>query len=240
MFPLRDSTPSGTIPIVTILLIIVNGLMFFYELSMGPYIDRFVTLYGVTPYNIFHFTAQSGGFFGNVLIPLFTSIFMHGGWLHLIGNMWFLWIFGDNIEDRLGHFEYLIFYLLCGVGATLIHVMLHPNSHLPTIGASGAIAGVLGAYLLSYPQARVYTLLILVVIIRFVELPAFIFLLVWFGLQLVSGTSELSTPTADSAGTAYWAHLGGFAVGMALILLMPKNPDRVVPAWYERDRNFVA
>ncbi len=233
MFPLRDSTPSGSFPIVTFILIIVNTLVFLYELSLGSYLEHFVTVYGLTPAHVTAFHHFPGGFSRNVMIPMFTSIFMHGGWMHLIGNMWFLWIFGDNIEDRLGHFKYLIFYLLCGIGATLIHVIFHPASNMPTIGASGAISGVLGAYLISYPHARVYTLLFIFVIVRFVELPAFLFLILWFGFQLVSGAAEFGAAAKDTAGVAYWAHMGGFVIGIALLFLFPKNPNVTNAAWYD-------
>lgn len=233
MIPLRDSTPSGSVPFVTITIIVLNSLMFLYELSLGPRLDSFVTSYGVTPLKIVEFYRFKGGFLDNVLEPMFASIFMHGGWLHLIGNMWFLWIFGDNIEDRLGHGKYLLFYILCGIGATLIHVAFHPHSKLPIIGASGAISGVLGAYLISYPHARVYTLLIIFFFIRFVEIPAFVFLIIWLGFQFLSGASELGA-AQEVAGVAYWAHMGGFVVGILLLWIMPKNPARRVPAWHER------
>jgi membrane associated rhomboid family serine protease len=144
--------------------------------------------------------------------------------------MWFLGIFGDNVEDRLGHVKFLLFYLLCGIGASLIHVMFNAGSRLPTVGASGAISGVLGAYLISYPHARVTTLLIIIFFIRIVELPAFLFLIFWFVFQFVSGTSELAA-RHDTGGVAYWAHMGGFVVGIALLWLLPKKPVYRTPTW---------
>ena len=154
---------------------------------------------------------------------------MHAGWLHLIGNMWFLWIFGDNIEERLGHINYLIFYLLCGIGASLIHVAFNPLSKIPTVGASGAISGILGAYLICFPNARIYTLLIIFVIIRFVEIPAFLFLIFWLVFQFLAAAAQ--TGAAENVGgVAYWAHMGGFVIGVALLWLMDKKPAR--PARY--------
>jgi membrane associated rhomboid family serine protease len=235
MIPLRDSHPSGTFPFVTIGLILVNSLVWLYEISLGPKLDRFLFEYGLTPLQFIYFYKLPGGFVANDLVPLFTSMFIHAGWLHVIGNMWFLWIFGDNVEDRLGHFRYLLFYLLCGIGASLIHVIFNPNSPIPTVGASGAISGVLGAYLVSYPHARIHTLLIIFIIIRFIELPAFIFLIAWFLFQFLSGASQLGA-APDSGGVAYWAHMGGFVVGIVLLWIMPKNPDRQRPTWIDLRR----
>ncbi len=230
MIPLRDSTPSGTIPVVTTVLIAINCVVWLYEVSLGEHAQRFIVEYGLIPLRLVKFYGLQGGFTDNALIPLVASIFMHGGWLHVIGNMWFLWIFGDNVEDRLGHFKFLLFYLLCGIGASLIHVMFNADSRLPTIGASGAISGVLGAYLISYPNARVTTLLIIIFFIRIVEIPAFLFLIIWFGFQFVSGTSELAAHH-DTGGVAYWAHMGGFVVGIVLLWLFPKKPVYRTPAW---------
>jgi len=238
MIPLRDSNPSGTVPFVTITLIVINSVVWLYEVSLGPGVETLVYHYGLTPIKFVMPYKFAGGFFSNTLVPLVSSIFMHAGWMHVIGNMWFLWIFGDNVEDRLGHFKYLAFYLLCGIGASLIHVAFHPASQIPTIGASGAISGVLGAYLVSYPHARVHTLLIIFVIIRFVEIPAYLFLALWFGFQFVSGAAELGS-RADTGGVAYWAHMGGFVVGIILLLLMPKNPQYKTPTWEDsRERKL--
>jgi membrane associated rhomboid family serine protease len=223
MIPLRDSQPSGTVPVVNILIIILNSLVWFYEVSRGTQFDYFILQHGLIPTHLTHFYRLPGGFWDNALEPLFSSIFMHAGWLHIIGNMWFLWVFGDNVEHRLGHFRYLVFYLLCGVGASLIHVFSSPWSRIPTVGASGAISGVLGAYLVSYPHARITTLLIIVVFIRVVELPAFLFLIFWFAFQFLSGAAEI-TAHPDTGGVAYWAHIGGFVVGIVALWIMPKKP----------------
>lgn len=223
MIPLRDSVPSGTIPLVTIAIIVVNSVIWLYEYSLGRDVNRFIIEYGLIPIRFVTYYRYEGGMVDNALIPLISSIFMHGGWMHVIGNMWFLWIFGDNVEDRLGHAAYLAFYLLCGIGASLIHVAFQPTSDLPMLGASGAIAGVLGAYLISFPHARVYTLLIIFFFIRFVEIPAFLFLIVWFLFQFVAGTAQFGVHQ-EAGGVAYWAHTGGFVVGVLLLWIMPKRP----------------
>lgn len=221
MFPLRDSTPSGTFPIVTVSLIVVNALVWLHELSLGPMLNQFVGQYGLTPAKFLYSARFSGGIISNALIPLITSIFMHAGWMHIIGNMWFLWIFGDNVEDRLGRFNYLVFYILCGIGASLIQVFVHPASTVPMVGASGCISGVLGAYLLSFPQARINTLFIFIIIVRIIEIPAFLFLIMWFIFQFISGAADLGS--SDGGGVAYWAHMGGFVVGMLLLVALPKK-----------------
>ena len=160
---------------------------------------------------------------------------MHAGWMHIIGNMWFLWIFGDNVEDRLGHFNYLIFYLLCGIGASLTQVAFYPDTRIPTVGASGAISGVLGAYLISFPNARIYTLLIIFVIIRLVELPAFLFLMFWFVFQFVAVAAQAGA-AENVGGVAYWAHMGGFVIGIVLLWLMPQKPVRRIGYGWNSDR----
>ncbi len=223
MIPLRDSNPSATPPVVTVGLIIINAAIFLYQISLGPHAERFLLQHGLIPLHFVNFNQFEGGFLNNTLFPLFSSIFLHGGWFHMIGNMWFLWIFGDNVEDRLGHLRFLIFYLLCGIGASLIHVVAGPNSSIPTIGASGAISGVLGAYLVSFPHARVHTLFIIFVIIKFIEVPAYVFLGIWFLFQIVSSLGQ-SGAYGEAAGVAWWAHMGGFVVGIVLIWLMGKRP----------------
>jgi membrane associated rhomboid family serine protease len=234
MFPLRDSAPSGTYPVVTVSIIAVNAIIWIYELSLGLGLDRFISIYGLTPVKFLLSYKLPGGLLHNAIIPMFTSIFLHAGWMHIIGNMWFLWIFGDNVEDRLGRFNYFVFYILSGLGASLIQVIVHPASNIPIVGASGCISGVLGAYLLSFPQARIHTLLIIFVIIRFVEIPAFLFLILWFVFQFISGAAEFGN--AESGGVAYWAHMGGFVVGMALLVVMPKKKPR--RPWVRNNRSF--
>jgi hypothetical protein len=224
MIPFRDNIPSRSYPVVTVVLIAVNVGAFLYELSLGPALEAFIFQYGVIPAAVVSWP-ESDAAFQTVALPFLTSMFLHAGWLHLIGNMWYLWIFGDNVEDRLGHFKYLLFYLLCGLGAGIVHTALNANTMIPSLGASGAIAGVLGAYLVSYPFARVLTLVPLFIFIQVIEIPAVIVLGLWFVMQFFYGATALAVTTAnDAGGVAWWAHVGGFAIGMALIGLFPRRP----------------
>jgi membrane associated rhomboid family serine protease len=224
MIPFRDNIPSRSFPIITVFIIVINTLAFLYELSLGPGLDRFVYHFAVIPAQVLA-GPSAGVSIPDLALPFLTSMFLHGGWLHLIGNMWYLWIFGDNVEDRLGHFNYLLFYLLCGLGAGIAHTLLNANSTIPSLGASGAIAGVLGAYLVSYPFARVLTLVPIFVFIQIIEIPALIVLGFWFIMQFLYGAASLTSPTAASGGgVAWWAHVGGFVVGILLLQLFPKRP----------------
>ncbi|MBN1883774.1 MAG: rhomboid family intramembrane serine protease [Deltaproteobacteria bacterium] len=224
MIPLRDNVPAEKTPFVTYVLIAINIAAFFYELALGKGLDTFVFYYGVVPETV------TSGLYGPqyTILPFFTSMFLHGGWLHIIGNMLFLWIFGDNVEDRMGHFLYLIFYLASGLGASLLHVVSDPHSAVPTIGASGAIAGVMGAYFVLYPKARVTSVVILIYFIRLMEIPAVVFLGIWFLIQIFSGVASIGADAA-SGGVAFWAHVGGFIVGLAgggLARLLTKDPTK--------------
>jgi membrane associated rhomboid family serine protease len=222
VIPLRDTQRSLTAPVVTVALIAVNAMVFLHEIALGPYLEHFVFAYGLIPRR---FVYWPGGPLDPLrFLPLLTSMFWHGGWLHLLGNMLYLWIFGDNVEDRLGHLRYLMFYVLAGAAAGLTQVVLNPTSTLPTIGASGAIAGVLGAYLITFPRSRVLTFF---PPIWFFQLPAFAYLVFWFLLQLLEGIGSLGA-TADTGGVAVWAHVGGFVAGAVLIKLMapPRRPAR--------------
>lgn len=214
MIPLRDKNPTRKFPIVTVLLIIINVLMFFYQLSLGNRLDDLFFNYGMIPNKIVHLD------FANplIILTLLTSIFLHGGWLHLAGNMLYLWVFGDNVEDKMGRMRFLLFYILCGVSASILHILIDPTSMIPTIGASGSISGVLGAYLLMFPKARVVTLIPIFVFIQITELPAFIILGLWFILQFINGMISLGYETAGMGGVAWWAHIGGFVVGMILLI----------------------
>lgn len=215
MFPLRDSIPSYRPPIVNVLLIVACVLVFFYQLSLGPALARFLETRAFVPARLF----LPGAFDTGLLFVLgtaVTSMFLHGGWLHLIGNMWFLWIFGDNVEDVLGHVRYPVFYLVCGLAATLAHALVEPRSLVPVVGASGAIAGVLGAYLVWFPWAQVRALVFLGFIFTVVEVPAFLFLFLWFVLQFFSGTLALASAEASGGGVAWFAHIGGFVAGAGL------------------------
>jgi len=223
MIPFRDNIPSRSTPVITIGIIAVNVLAFFYELTLGRSLERFMVHYGVVPALVFAWP-QSDLPFTAIVIPFLTSMFLHAGWLHLIGNMWYLWIFGDNVEDRLGHFPFLIFYLLSGIGAGIVHTIFNASTFVPSIGASGAIAGVLGAYMVSYPFARVLTLVPIFIFIQVIEIPALVVLGFWFIMQFFSGTAALTTSTnASSGGVAWWAHVGGFVIGIILVGLFPRK-----------------
>lgn len=222
MIPIRDANPSQSFPFMTIILIVINAFIFLFELSLGENLELFFKYFALIPARYFH-PGEIGNFnYFERCYPFITSQFLHGGWMHLIGNMWFLWIFGDNIEDRLGHVKFILFYLLCGVAAGLTHVYTNPASLVPTVGASGAVAGVMGAYTILYPRARVLTMFFFFFFIRFVQLPAFIFLGVWFFIQFLSGAATMAAGGAH-AGVAWWAHIGGFVVGIVFVILLPKR-----------------
>ena len=230
MIPFRDNIPSRSFPLINITIILANVIVFFYELSQGRHLERFIMQHGVVPAAVFAWP-ETNLPIGAIALPFFTSMFLHAGWLHLIGNMWYLWIFGDNIEDRLGHFNYLIFYLLCGFGAGIVHTIFNYAVKVPSIGASGAIAGVLGAYLVSYPFARVLTL-VPVFFFFVIEIPAIIVLGCWFVMQFLYGATALASPVATTGGVAWWAHVGGFIVGMFLVGLFPrKDRPRYEYSW---------
>lgn len=222
MFPIRDTIPHQRPPITAVALILANAVAFYGELRLPPgEQQQFFEVFGLIPAR---FTspawAASVGLWPS-WVPFFTTMFLHGGWMHFIGNMWFMWIFADNVEDRMGHGGFLVFYLLCGLAASATHLALNPHSHMPTIGASGAIAGVLGAYFLLYPGARVLTLIPIFIFIRFIEIPAFLFLGFWFVMQFWGGAMSVSG--ANTAGVAFWAHVGGFVAGMLLLGLFVRR-----------------
>ena len=209
MIPLRDDNPAQSPPLVTRALIIANVLAWMFELSQGEAFTEFLREWGVVPGRLFASLSDLTSI-PMELLTVFTSLFLHGGWFHLIGNMWYLWIFGDNVEDRLGHGRFLVFYLASGFVAALVHSALMPGSAIPTIGASGAIAGVLGAYALAYPRARVMTLIPLIIYFKVIPVPALLLLGIWFLMQFVSGTLFSG---GASGGVAWWAHIAGFVFG---------------------------
>ena len=229
MIPLRDDTPRFSTPFVTYFLIALNTVVFFYEALLQAQSHRALQLliyeFGVVPkadVAVFTGATELSPLAG--LLPLFTSMFLHGSLGHVAGNMLFLWIFGDNIEDYLGHFKYLLFYLVAGVSAGLLHILFNMNSTVPSVGASGAIAGVMGAYLVLYPHGRVLVWFPLVFLFY---LPAWLMLGYWFLVQFLSGTATaIATTSPTSGGIAFWAHVGGFAAGILLIKLMPPRPHR--------------
>jgi membrane associated rhomboid family serine protease len=218
MIPLRDKNPSGIFPVITLTIILINVFVFLYEVQLGPAVGNFLKRYALIPAEVTGSLRYGTATFSDTLAPFLTSMFLHGGWLHLILNMWFLWIFGDNIEDTLGGLRYILFYILCGLGAALTHFLIQPGSTLPVLGASGAIAGVLGAYAVLFPGARVVTLVPIFFFLQIIELPALVVLGLWFVLQILSGFLEAASPMR--AGTAWWAHIGGFLAGIVLIFVM--------------------
>ena len=208
MFPLKDTQPSYSRPVVNILLIAVNLLVFLFEYSLGPRtLNAFIEYYGLVPD---HFQVSR----------VFTAMFLHGGWMHVLGNMLFLWVFGGRIEDLLGHGKYLVFYLLCGIVAALGQTVADPYSTIPMVGASGAIAGVMGAYLIKFPRARILTLVFIVFFVTTIEIPAPIMLGFWFVTQLFNGLGSIARTHVSQGGTAFFAHIGGFVAGMALVKVM--------------------
>jgi membrane associated rhomboid family serine protease len=211
MIPLRDVIPSRTTPYITVTIIGLNAMAWLFELLQPrEALNDFLTAYGVVPASLAWPT-------------LITAMFLHGSWSHVIGNMWYLWIFGDNVEDRVGHGRFIVFYLLCGIAASLGQVVMDPSSMLPTIGASGAIAGVMGAYFVLYPQSRVLTL-IPVIWLQVVELPAVVLLGFWFLMQLFSaGTIAMTASTHGSGGVAFAAHVAGFVMGIVGVFLFKKR-----------------
>jgi len=223
MIPLRSSEPHYTRATVTLAIIAVNVLVFLYELSMPNHaLNRFIMLHGIVPDHIIH---DSTGY-----SSILTSMFIHGGFLHIAGNMWFLWIFGRGVEDILGHAKYLFLYFACGVAAALVYILVSPNSTVPTVGASGAIAGIMGAYLIKFPRAYIRTLVFIVIFITTIDIPAFFLLLYWFFIQFFSGIGSVGYSQESTGGVAWFAHVGGFLAGMALIMLMPTKM-RARP-WY--------
>jgi len=218
MIPLRDVIPSRTTPYITITIIVLNALAWFLELSLPrDVLPLFLQVYGVVPARLQAPT-------------LLTSMFLHGSWMHVIGNMWYLWIFGDNVEDRVGHGRFIIFYLLCGIAAALGQVVIDPASTLPTIGASGAIAGIMGAYFVLYPRSRVLTLIPLVIFWEVIELPATMLLGFWFLMQLFSAGAIAVTSATGGGGVAFMAHVAGFLCGAAGIFLF-RQPERPEQYW---------
>jgi membrane associated rhomboid family serine protease len=220
VIPLRDVIPSRTTPVITVTLVVLNSLVFLYQLSLGDQLEQFIVTFGLVP-----------AYFS--WLSVLTSMFLHGGFLHVAGNMLFLWIFGDNVEDRMGHGRFLAFYLLCGVAAALAQTMTAPDSTVPMVGASGAIAGVMGAYFVLYPHSRIVTLLPIFIFWQIIEVPAILFLGVWFVMQFLSGVGSIATATGGepAGGVAFWAHVAGFAAGLIGVYIF-KQPKRERVEWW--------
>jgi membrane associated rhomboid family serine protease len=230
VIPIRDTNRSATFPVVNIIIIAASFLAFIIELTQGHTIVAFIYRYGLVPAR--YADPQIAARFTAVqqVLPFFTSLFLHGGIFHLVGNMWFLYIFGDNVEDRLGHLRYFFFYLLCGLAAGGSHLVINWGANIPTIGASGAIAGVMGAYLVLFPRAKIVTLIPLFFFFPFVEIPAFFFLGIWLLFQLVSAAGD----TGHVSGVAFWAHIGGFIFGIIFLKLIELVPRMGVQATMQR------
>jgi len=224
MIPIRDDNPTHITPFMTYFLILVNILVFLFQFLLGPNNEAFVYQFALIPANVTSLVSLGA------IFNIFTSMFMHAGLAHIGGNMLYLWIFGDNVEDRLGSFKYLFFYIIGGFVASVTHIITNPGSQIPTVGASGAIAAVLGAYLVLYPSQKVLTLIPLGFWLRMTLLPASVVLGLWFVLQLFQGVVSLGMPD-DIGGVAFWAHIGGFVSGVVLGWLF-KKPEREYPAYH--------
>jgi len=220
LIPLRDIVPSRTTPVITISLIVLNVLVFLFELSLGRAVEAFTFYFGLVPADF-------------AWLNVFTSMFIHSGFLHIAGNMLYLWIFGDNVEDRMGHGRFLVFYLLCGVAAALAQTVTAPNSTVPMVGASGAIAGVMGAYFVLYPKSRIVALVPLFFFFQIIEVPAIFFLGIWFLMQFLSGVGSIAEATrgAPGGGVAFWAHVAGFVAGITGVVAF-RRPERERVEWW--------
>ncbi len=214
MIPLRDSTPSNTFPLVTVCLIIINLLIFSYETTLGSQaLDALIYTFGMVPANYTNYNGSWAGY-----LPFLSSTFLHGSWMHVIGNMWVLWLFGDNVEDKMGRGRFLFFYLLCGLIAGIAHFIFNPASQVPVVGASGAVAGIMGAYFLMFRHARVFTYIPPIFLLN---IPAWIYLGFWALSQLFYGTFQ----TLNQGQIAFWAHVGGFAAGMFLYRIFLRSNE---------------
>src|SRR6204780_4761136 len=228
MIPIRDDTPRFSTPYITYFIIALNAVVFLFELSVGAQSHRALNglmyQFGVVPIRFERvFAGASSASLPALSITILTFMFLHASWLHIIGNMWFFWIFGDNIEDYLGHFTYLLFYLVSGFAAAIAHILLNAGSNVPSVGASGAIAGVVGAFFVLFPRAHV---MMWFPPIFFFHLPAWLVLGYWFFMEFLSGAATSIAETSQSGGIAFWAHVGGFMAGIVLIKLLPERPQR--------------
>ena len=231
MIPISDAVRSRTFPFVNIALIVASVAVFIYELTLSTAdINVFIVDHGIIPLQLVDWVQSPSGL--EEPGTVFTSMFLHGGWLHLLGNMLFLWVFGDNVEDSLGHLRYLLFYLLAGVGAVALQVYIDQDGTIPMVGASGAIAGVLGAYLILYPRATVAVLIPWLWFFGAFPVPAVFLIGVWFLLQLLNGVAAIATATGVDTGIAFWAHVGGFLTGLALVFVFRRGRRRRLSAIY--------
>jgi membrane associated rhomboid family serine protease len=231
MIPLRHTLPLRSTPVVNRAIVIANGIIFIAQLFLGQRTETIINIFGFVPARLTHPAAYGYSTF-EVAVTVVTSLFLHGGFVHLIGNMIYLWVFGGAVEDALGHVRYFIFFIVCGVIGSLTHTMFFPHSTVPSIGASGSIAGILGAFLVLRPRARIVTLLPLVVYWAMVEIRAVVFLPVWFAMQFFNGFLSIAAAhrTQEVAGIAWWAHVGGFLFGVVVgAIARRRSPERVTP-----------
>lgn len=226
MIPIRDTIPSRCVPWINYTLITLCAAAFFVELSAGTRLESLIRLYGLVPARATALADAGHVFDAQLYVPFVTSIFLHAGWLHFLGNMLFLWIFGDNVEDRMGHLGYFVFYLAGGLVAGLAHLVSAPHSNIPTVGASGAIAAVMGAYFVLYPRARIVSIVIFFFFLRVIRLPAFLYLGLWFALQILQGSAASAAGGTHAGGVAWWAHAGGFAFGLVAALVLGSEKRR--------------
>ncbi|HUO36286.1 MAG TPA: rhomboid family intramembrane serine protease [Candidatus Acidoferrum sp.] len=239
MIPLKNLDPRRSFPFLTIALIVANFVVFFHQISLpAKAADAFIYHYGLVPARVSEFLASARHVSAaDAFLPFFTCMFLHGGWLHILGNMWFLWIFGANVEDRLGGTVYLLFYFVCGLFSGVTQTVFSWGSHIPSVGASGAIAGVLGAFIVFFPRSRILTLVPLIVFWFLARIPAVVFIGLWFVVQFFSGVSSLSVSRAsEMGGVAWWAHVGGFMMGaiLALVVNGASGGQRRRSAYYEQ------
>lgn len=226
LLPLYDENPTNSFPLFNFFLIAVNVLIFFWEISIGPQaLQQVIANYGFVPKNLTD-AVTAGRLMDPAYITIFTSMFLHGGFVHIFGNMLYLWIFGNNVEDRFGHIRYLLFYIFAGIAGVLGQTLIDPYSTIPGIGASGAIAGVLGGYLLMFPKARVVTIIPIFFFLQLIRLPAVIVLGFWIFVQFISGVASITQAPQQVGGVAWFAHIGGFLGGVLLTLLLPKKSYR--------------
>ena len=230
MFPLYDDIPRTSWPLITVALIVINCFVFLQEVSLAPAPrDRMLQKYSLIPARTVAFLQGQPVNPARAMEPLITSMFLHAGWLHLIGNMWFLWIFGDNVEDRVGHLRYVFLYLLSGLAGAVLQLLMSADSTVPNLGASGAIAGVMGAYLITFPGARIRTLVWFFIFFTTIDIPAYAMLLYWIALQFFSGVASVGAQ--NQGGVAFFAHIGGFLSGVPLMLLLRRPKRSRAPQW---------
>lgn len=235
MFPISDTIPSTKVPVMNYFLIFINVIIFLFEIILpDPTLEVFFYHFGLVParYTNFEYAFEMGLNPDNYL-PFLTNMFLHSGWAHIIGNMWTLYIFGDNVEDKMGPWKYLLFYISCGLIASITHYYINSESTIPAVGASGAISGVMGAYMLLFPHSRIIFLFVLFFFIDFIQIPAFIYLLFWFVGQLMSGTVSLFVLPQNVGGIAFWAHIGGFIGGMLIYKFFIFSNSRRKKNWEE-------